>query len=181
MHELYDLIFDKKYGIYPELMPNDTIINLSPRSFRLAEELQERLDEKNVKILDAPLNFQNASKEDPLVSLKISGDSQAFEYCKELMELFCQQVFYLGDKPIDIQKHAQGLDILIHNLYPKFKLNYPEIVEHVEEVLKNERNGYVLNLEEQDRKTKMVNWIVERLMKDFMEDPFYDGAKKKYL
>ena len=93
------------------------------------------------------MNFQNASKDDPLVSLKISGDPEAFEFCKELMELFCQQVFYLGDKPIDIIKHAQGLDLLVHELYPKYKLNHPHMVEHVEQLLQNERAGYVLTPE----------------------------------
>ncbi len=76
-----------------------TYIDLSTAGPKVAEQVADRLAEKGIEVLDAPVSGGVSGAKKGTLTVMVSGPPSVFEDAKPLLEIIGRKVIYVGQRP----------------------------------------------------------------------------------
>ena len=94
--ETEEVIFGQK-GLWEGIKNGSTIIISSTLEPQYCQRVQEKVKEKNVRILDAPCTGARWGAEAGTLSFMVGGEKAVFEECYPVFEAMGKDIFYMGN------------------------------------------------------------------------------------
>ena len=92
-----------KDGVTEGIRPGSILVDMSSISPIATKEFARKLNEKGVKMLDAPVSGGQVGAEKATLSIMVGGPSQVFKQIKPYFELMGKNIVHLGDNNGDGQ------------------------------------------------------------------------------
>ena len=83
-------------GLYPHLKEEAIFIDHTTTSFKLAKHLNESLQEKSVKFIDAPVSGGEAGAVNGILSVMVGGEQAVLEASESLIRSYSKNITYMG-------------------------------------------------------------------------------------
>ncbi len=104
-----------KDGVLDGVTPESIVIIMSTIDPRVAQELSEEANKREVKVLDAPVSGAKERAEAGTLTVMVGGDQEVFEECRPILEVVGKNIFYLGDSGMgESAKLINNLLLLVH-------------------------------------------------------------------
>ena len=84
-------------GLAPALDPGSIVVDTSTISAKFAREFGERLRERGVWLLDAPVSGGQQGAEEGTLGCMVGGPAGVLAACREAMSAFCKTITHVGD------------------------------------------------------------------------------------
>jgi len=84
-------------GLQEGVKPGDVIVPMSTISPHQVKELAQKLENRGIQILDAPISGGKEGAEAGTLSIMVGGDKTAFERCLPIFQAMGKNVRHLGD------------------------------------------------------------------------------------
>jgi 3-hydroxyisobutyrate dehydrogenase len=82
--------------LYPHLKEGAIFIDHTTTSFKLAKNLNESLQEKNITFIDAPVSGGEAGAVNGILSVMAGGDQDVLESSESLIRTYSKNITYMG-------------------------------------------------------------------------------------
>ena len=84
-------------GLCEGLKPGSVVVDMSTISPMATKDFAKRLDDKKIRMLDAPVSGGQAGAEQARLSIMVGGDASVFERVKPFFELMGKNIVHIGD------------------------------------------------------------------------------------
>jgi 3-hydroxyisobutyrate dehydrogenase len=84
-------------GMYPHLKEGSVFIDHTTTSFKLAKQLNQSLQSKNITFIDAPVSGGEAGAINGVLSVMAGGDHSELERNSSLVESYSKNISYMGE------------------------------------------------------------------------------------
>jgi len=84
-------------GMYPHLKEGSVFIDHTTTSFKLAKQLNQSLQSKNIAFIDAPVSGGEAGAINGVLSVMAGGDHSELERNSSLVESYSKNISYMGE------------------------------------------------------------------------------------
>lgn len=85
--------------IESDLEKGSILVDLTTSTPGTTKEVADRLEERGVDVLGAPVSGGHSGARDATLSIIVGGDEAVFEACKPLFEAIGTDIFHVGDGP----------------------------------------------------------------------------------
>ena len=85
-----------EHGIIESIQPGSVVIDMSTISPQVTREITDRLKEKVVSMLDAPVSGGEQGAIDGTLSIMVGGDADILERCRPLLEVMGKNIVHVG-------------------------------------------------------------------------------------
>ena len=99
-------VFTAPGGIFASAKPGTLVIDMTTSSPSLAEKLYSLGQEKNIRVLDAPVSGGDKGAKNATLSIMVGGDKADFEEALPLLQCMGQSIHYMG--PAGYGQHTKA-------------------------------------------------------------------------
>lgn len=83
----------------PSLDPDGIIVDLTTTTPETTRGIAEQLSNSDSSVLGSPVSGGAGGASDGSLTAMVSGDREAYETCREYIDLFAEDIFYIGSDP----------------------------------------------------------------------------------
>jgi 2-hydroxy-3-oxopropionate reductase len=95
-HDVVEVVLGE-HGIIEGIRPGSVVVDMSTISPSVTRTIAERLAEKDVHMLDAPVSGGEQGAIDGTLSIMVGGKADVFERVKPLLEVMGKNIVHIGD------------------------------------------------------------------------------------
>ena len=94
--DMMEIVFSDN-GLYQGLKEESIFIDHTTTSFKLAKHISDKLKEKNIFFIDAPVSGGESGALNGVLSVMAGGDRHALERVKPIIDSYAKNIGYMGD------------------------------------------------------------------------------------
>jgi len=94
--DMMEIVFSES-GLYSHLKEGAIFIDHTTTSFKLAQHLSDKLKEKNICFIDAPVSGGEAGAVNGVLSVMAGGNKGALDCATTLIEAYSKNISYMGE------------------------------------------------------------------------------------
>jgi len=94
--DMMEIVFSES-GLYSHLKEGAIFIDHTTTSFKLAQHLSDKLKEKNICFIDAPVSGGEAGAVNGVLSVMAGGNKGALDCTTTLIEAYSKNISYMGE------------------------------------------------------------------------------------
>jgi len=94
--DMMEIVFSDN-GLYPHLKEGAIFIDHTTTSFKLAQHLSDKLEEKNICFIDAPVSGGEAGAVNGVLSVMAGGNKGALECATPLIGSYSKNISFMGE------------------------------------------------------------------------------------
>ncbi len=92
-----EMVLDGTDGILPAMKADQLFIDMSTISPLVARKIYQRMKEKKIEALDAPVSGGQVGAESATLSIMVGGESQAFEKALPVFQVMGKNIVHIGE------------------------------------------------------------------------------------